>query len=340
MACGKPFLDRLPLPTIPQQPGALELDGVFAEAARRNPGLHGAELVVGVFADVTSEAVAEVLVPTLEELRPDLIVYEGMDVGAGVAASVLGIPAVPYAIALTHMGFALIHPAAMSYRRDLWTGRGQQPPDRGCPARPGPAGPHASVAAPVQRTAGHSQDPDSARRVRGERRPAAGLVGGAPHPTAGLPHLGHRVVRRGGGVEPGDQRDLRPGRRPAGRGGTRRRPGLAGRGQRQRAAGAIRRPVAGAAADRRDGPSRRDRQRAGCAVRRRAPADHAPGRGSVLQRRIPDRGRGRPGAAQRGAGRRAPFEPSSPRCWSRTPPNAPSPGRSRPRSPTCRRPRR
>ena len=52
-----------------------------------------------------------------------------MDVGAGVAASVLGIPAVPYAIALTHMGFAMIHPAAMSYRRDLWTSRGQQPPD-------------------------------------------------------------------------------------------------------------------------------------------------------------------------------------------------------------------
>ena len=128
VACGKPFLGRLPLPTIPQQPGELELDGVFAEASRRNPGLHGAELVVGMFADVTSEAVAEVLVPTLEELRPDLIVYEGMDAGAGVAASVLGIPAVPYAIALTHMGFALIHPAAMRYRRDLWTGRGQQPP--------------------------------------------------------------------------------------------------------------------------------------------------------------------------------------------------------------------
>ena len=128
VASGKPFLDRLPLPTIPQQPGALELDGVFAEASRRNPGLHGAELVVGVFADVTSEAVAEVLVPTLEELRPDLIVYEGMNAGAGVAASVLGIPAVPYAIALTHMGFALIHPEAMKYRRDLWTGRDQQPP--------------------------------------------------------------------------------------------------------------------------------------------------------------------------------------------------------------------
>ena len=28
VACGKPFLGRLPLPTIPQQPDALELDGV------------------------------------------------------------------------------------------------------------------------------------------------------------------------------------------------------------------------------------------------------------------------------------------------------------------------
>ena len=129
VATGKPFVGRLPLPTIPQQPDALELDGVFAEAARRNPGVQGAGLVVGVFADVTSEAVVEVLVPTLEELQPDLIVYEGMNVGAGVAASLLGIPAVPYAIALTHRGFALIHPEAMSYRRDLWTSRGQHPPE-------------------------------------------------------------------------------------------------------------------------------------------------------------------------------------------------------------------
>ena len=65
----------------------------------------------------------------LEERRPDLVVYEGMDAGAGLAANVLGIPAVAYAIGLTHMGYAMIHPAAIGYHRTLWTDRGQQPPD-------------------------------------------------------------------------------------------------------------------------------------------------------------------------------------------------------------------
>ena len=49
--------------------------------------------------------------------------------GAGLAANVLGIPAVAYAIGLTHMGYAMIHPAAIGYHRTLWTDRGQQPPD-------------------------------------------------------------------------------------------------------------------------------------------------------------------------------------------------------------------
>ena len=82
-----------------------------------------------MFADVTAEAVADTLLRLLEENRPDLVVYEGMDVGAGLAANVLGIPAVAYAIGLTHMAYAMIHPAAIGYHRTLWTDRGQQPPD-------------------------------------------------------------------------------------------------------------------------------------------------------------------------------------------------------------------
>ena len=41
----------------------------------------------------------------------------------------MGIPAVAYAIGLTHMAYAMIHPAAIAYHRTLWTDRGQQPPD-------------------------------------------------------------------------------------------------------------------------------------------------------------------------------------------------------------------
>ena len=87
VAVGAPFLGRLPLPTIPQQPTEMGLDTGFAEAERRDPGLHGRELVVRFFADVTAEAVTTVLMPALEESRPDLVIYEAMDAGAGVAAN-------------------------------------------------------------------------------------------------------------------------------------------------------------------------------------------------------------------------------------------------------------
>ena len=129
IAVGPPFLDRLPLPTVPQQPVELDVGGAFAETQRRNPGLEGRELTIGMFADVTAEAVADTLLKVLKESRPDLVVYEGMDVGAGLAANVLGIPAVAYAIGLTHMAYAMIHPAAIGYHRTLWTDRGQQSPD-------------------------------------------------------------------------------------------------------------------------------------------------------------------------------------------------------------------
>ena len=128
MAVGSPFLGRLPLPTIPQHPPELDLDAGFREAERRHPDLHGMELVVGFFADVTAEAVTGVLLPVFEESRPDLVIYEAMNVGAGVVASVLDIPAVAYAITLTHHGPAMVHPAAIRYREDLWTSRGLQPP--------------------------------------------------------------------------------------------------------------------------------------------------------------------------------------------------------------------
>ena len=142
--------------------------------------------MVGVFADVTSEAVSEhACSDLLEENRPDLLVYEGMNVGAGVAAGVLGIPAAAYAIGLTHMGYAMIHPAAIGYHRELWTDRGQQPPDGHPLLGQGPAGPHAPVAAQVQRSLRRAEDSDPAGRVRGVDRRRAGLARGTPVPAAG-----------------------------------------------------------------------------------------------------------------------------------------------------------
>jgi UDP:flavonoid glycosyltransferase YjiC (YdhE family) len=100
IAVGPPFLGRLPLPTVPGYPPELELDWAIQEARRRHPDLHDQEFSMAMFADVAAENVAPTMIKQCEQLRPDLVIYEGMDTGAGVAASVLGIPAAAYATAL------------------------------------------------------------------------------------------------------------------------------------------------------------------------------------------------------------------------------------------------
>ncbi|WP_225753948.1 glycosyltransferase [Actinotalea sp. Marseille-Q4924] len=129
VAAGPPFLGRLPLPTILQQPPGLDLEATMAETQRRNPHLHGGELMVGLFADVTAEAVVETLLPALEASPPDLIVYEAMDAGVGVVADLLGVPAVAYAISLVQDGPAAVHPATVRYRQEAWRRRGRRPPE-------------------------------------------------------------------------------------------------------------------------------------------------------------------------------------------------------------------
>ena len=110
IATGKPFLDRLPLPTVPGYPTNLELDWAIQEAKRRHPDLQGVEFSMAMFADVTAEQVAPTMIEQCERMRPDLVIFEGMNTGAGVAASVLGIPAATYAIAL--MSCCLRHAAS------------------------------------------------------------------------------------------------------------------------------------------------------------------------------------------------------------------------------------
>jgi UDP:flavonoid glycosyltransferase YjiC (YdhE family) len=129
IATGKPFLDRLPLPTVPGYPDSLELDWAIQESRRRHPDLHGGELGMAMFADVTAEHVAPTLIEQCERTRPDLVIFEGMDTGAGVAASVLGIPAAAYAIALGSSFYGRLHPATARYQRALWVQRDRTPPE-------------------------------------------------------------------------------------------------------------------------------------------------------------------------------------------------------------------
>jgi hypothetical protein len=119
----------LPLPTVPGYPDHLGLGLAVEETRRRHPDLHGAQLSMAMFADVTAEQVAPTMIEQCERLRPDLVVFEGMDTGAGVAASVLEIPAAAYAIALTSSVYAMLHPATVSYQRAAWLQRSRTLPE-------------------------------------------------------------------------------------------------------------------------------------------------------------------------------------------------------------------
>jgi hypothetical protein len=129
IATGPPFLGQLPLPTVPGYRPNLELDWAIQEARRRHPDLHDQDFSMAMFADVTAEFATPTMIEQCERTRPDLVVYEGMHTGAGVAASVLGIPAAAYAIALASFIYNYLHSATVDYQRDTWLQRNLTPPE-------------------------------------------------------------------------------------------------------------------------------------------------------------------------------------------------------------------
>jgi UDP:flavonoid glycosyltransferase YjiC (YdhE family) len=129
IATGKPFHERLPLPTVPGYPPTFEVDWAIQETRRRHPDLQGRQLSMAMFADVSAEHVAPTMITQCERIQPDLVVFEGMDTGAGVAASVLGIPAAAYAITLASFVYSSLHPATARYQRDIWLQRHRTPPE-------------------------------------------------------------------------------------------------------------------------------------------------------------------------------------------------------------------
>lgn len=135
VATGEPFLERLPLPTWTSHPAGNGIDWAFAETARRHPDLEGYDVAVAMFSDVTAGLVADQLLTGLPELAPDLVVFEVMNAGAGVAADILGIPAVTFSIGLWGAVPPVVHGAAVRYRSEQWTRHGRQPPERPVLAR-------------------------------------------------------------------------------------------------------------------------------------------------------------------------------------------------------------
>jgi hypothetical protein len=128
IATGEPFLGRLPLPTVSGYPKSLQLDWALNEARRRHAELHGLEFSMTMFADVAAEVSTPSMIEQCERMRPDLVVFEGMHTGAGVAASVLGIPAAAFSIALATVIYSSLHPMTVGYQRATWLARGRTPP--------------------------------------------------------------------------------------------------------------------------------------------------------------------------------------------------------------------
>lgn len=76
IATGKPFLERLPVPTVTGYPETLELDWAIEETRRRHPDLHGGQFSMAMFADVTAEHVTPTMITQCERIRPDLVIFD------------------------------------------------------------------------------------------------------------------------------------------------------------------------------------------------------------------------------------------------------------------------
>lgn len=126
VATGAPFLDRLPLPTVASLPPEVQLAALRAETLQRHPALPLSTLD-GVlrfgghmFGETLPRVVTPVLLDVFRTVRPDLVVYDCNDIGAAVAANLLGIRAVPFGVGPHTRLFQHWHRMAAYDQRDRW----------------------------------------------------------------------------------------------------------------------------------------------------------------------------------------------------------------------------
>jgi UDP:flavonoid glycosyltransferase YjiC (YdhE family) len=101
VAVGEPFLDALPVPTTRGVPESVSLHDIEQETYRNHPELTpGPEFAAHMFGETTTRHVEPELRALFERERPDLVVYELLDIGAPLAAARLGIRAVAFGLGL------------------------------------------------------------------------------------------------------------------------------------------------------------------------------------------------------------------------------------------------
>ncbi|WP_018501577.1 glycosyltransferase [Parafrankia discariae] len=132
LATGEPFLGALPVPTVQGTPADWTLRYVEEETARRHPDATGVEFPVAMFADVAAEGVLGVLEPLFAADPPDVVVADSANLGAVIAASLAGVPAVVFGVGQWSPFGEMTFPAALAAHRSRWTAAG-----RAAPAGPG-----------------------------------------------------------------------------------------------------------------------------------------------------------------------------------------------------------
>lgn len=100
IATGAPFLDNLPLPTTWGIAPEVGLHDVEQETARNHPSAEGLDFVAYMFGETTVRHVEPTLRTLFERERPDVVVYELLDIAASVAAAALDIRAVAFGLGL------------------------------------------------------------------------------------------------------------------------------------------------------------------------------------------------------------------------------------------------
>jgi UDP:flavonoid glycosyltransferase YjiC (YdhE family) len=128
LAVGEQFLGRLPVPTIRGVPAELTMDAAWSETRRRHPDLHGPEASFAAFGDVAAEAVSALLTPLFVADPPDIVVYEAMNTGAAIAASIVRVPAVGFNIGMTPALVGVMSERTLRYRSADWAAAGTTRP--------------------------------------------------------------------------------------------------------------------------------------------------------------------------------------------------------------------
>ena len=128
VATGSHFHGALPLPTALAFPDHATLSWLEQETARRFVAEEGIGFGIRMFADVAANTSAGTLLPLWEERRPDLVVLESGNLGAAVAAHVLGVPAVAVAVGVWGAFGPPAYAAVLDYAAEQWRRRGATPP--------------------------------------------------------------------------------------------------------------------------------------------------------------------------------------------------------------------